>query len=96
MTGANFEQAENSDGKAVFCHNSVLLPDGRLQNVKYTADHFMENVADVSYEGLAVLYQAATVKGSYHTSPAHKHVPVYHPAPMHNTPIHEAVPLYHG
>ena len=100
-TGTNFEATENSDGNAVYGHYSVLLPDGRLQNVKYTADHYTGYVADVSYEGHAVPYQPATVKGGYHAAPNHKPVPVYHSAPVHKpapvyhpAPIHK--PVYHS
>lgn len=32
----------------------VLLPDGRVQTVTYTADHYNGYVADVTYEGEAV------------------------------------------
>ena len=39
-TGTNLEAAESFDEKVVYGHYSVLLPDGRLQNVKYTADHY--------------------------------------------------------
>merc|ERR1712018_669864 len=72
-TGTNFEAAEASDGKAVNGHYSVLLPDGRLQNVKYTAGHYTGYIADVSYEGYA--HRAPVHK------PVHKHAPVYHAAP---------------
>ena len=89
-TGTNFEAAESSDGNAVYGHYSVLLPDGRLQNVKYTADHYTGYVADVSYEGHAVPYQPALVKGGYHAAPVHKPAPVYHPAP-----VHKPAPIYH-
>ena len=33
--------------------SSVLLPDGRVQHVKYQADHHSGYVADVTYEGTA-------------------------------------------
>ena len=89
-TGTNFEAAENSDGNAVYGHYSVFLPDGRLQNVKYTADHYTGYVAEVSYEGHAVPYQPAPVKGGYHAAPVHKPAPVYHPAP-----VHKPAPVYH-
>ena len=89
-TGTTFEAAENSDGNAVYGHYSVLLPDGRIQNVKYTADHYTGYVADVSYEGHAIPYQPAPVKSGYHAAPVHKPAPVYHPAP-----VHKPAPVYH-
>ena len=64
--GTDFEQAENSDGNLVTGHYSVLLPDGRRQNVQYTADHYAGYIADVSYEGYAT---------EYHPTPIHKPAP---------------------
>ena len=72
--GTDFEAAEASDGNLVTGHYSVLLPDGRRQNVQYTADHYAGYVADVSYDGVAAPYAA----------PAHKPAP-YHPAPSQKT-----------
>ena len=48
---ANFNAAESSDGKVVSGSYSVALPDGRIQHVKYTADHYNGYVAEVTYEG---------------------------------------------
>ena len=79
-TGTNFEAAEDSDGSYVNGHYSVLLPDGRRQNVNYKADHYTGYVADVSYEGYAV---PAPVH-----KPAYKPAPVYHPAPAPVKPVH--------
>ena len=53
----------------------VHLPDGRVQTVTYTADHYNGYVADVKYEGTAVYPEAKP----YHPAPA----PKYHPAPVH-------------
>ena len=98
-TGTSFEAAENSDGNAVYGHYSVLLPDGRIQNVKYTADHYAGYIADVSYEGYAApapvhkpapYHPAPVHKPNYHAAPIHKAAPVYQPAP-----IHKPVPVYH-
>ena len=53
-SGANFEAGESSDGHGnVEGSYSVLLPDGRVQHVKYHADHHAGYVADVTYEGAA-------------------------------------------
>ena len=92
-TGTNFEAAEDSDGGYVNGHYSVLLPDGRRQNVKYTADHYTGYVADVSYEGYAA--PAPVHKGApvYHAAPVHKPAPVYHPAPVHK-PVYHPAPVY--
>merc|ERR1712018_552632 len=56
-TGTNFEAAEGSDGKAVHGHYSVLLPDGRLQNVKYTADHYTGYIADFLMKDMLIRHQ---------------------------------------
>merc|ERR1712203_46103 len=53
-SGANFAASENSDAKVVTGSYTVHLPDGRIQTVKYTADHYNGYVADVTYEGTAV------------------------------------------
>merc|ERR1719430_2564562 len=53
-SGANFAASENSDAKVVTGSYTVHLPDGRIQTVKYTADHYNGYVADVSYEGTPV------------------------------------------
>merc|ERR1712088_326752 len=75
--GVNFGQSETSDGKAVHGSYHVLLPDGRIQNVKYTADHYAGYIADVSYEGHAAPYHP----------PAHpKPAPYHPPAPIHPGP----------
>ena len=100
-SGTNIDAAEDSDGNAVSGHYSVLLPDGRLQNVKYTADHYAGYIADVSYEGYAAphapvhkpapVYHAAP-KPVFHPAPK----PVFHPAPkpvFHPAPVH--APVFH-
>ena len=47
-SGANFAASENSDAKVVTGSYTVHLPDGRIQTVKYTADHYNGYVADVT------------------------------------------------
>ena len=96
-TGTNFEAAEDQDASgAVNGGYSVHLPDGRVQHVKYTADHYAGYIADVSYEGYAA---PAPVHKPVHHAPIHKPVPVYHPAPVHkpvfHAPIHNPVPVHH-
>ena len=67
-SGANFRAAETADGKAVQGSYQVHLPDGRVQTVTYTADHYNGYVADVKYEGVAQF-------------PKYEPKPAYHPAP---------------
>ena len=82
-SGANFKAAETADGKAVTGSYQVNLPDGRVQTVTYTADHYNGYVADVSYEGVPHYPEAKpyhpTPKPAYHPHPA----PAYKPAPYH-------------
>ena len=98
-TGTNFEASEDQDGYGVVNGGySVLLPDGRRQNVKYTADHYAGYIADVSYEGYAA--PAPVHKPApYHPAPVHKpvyHAPVHKPAPVfHPAPVHKPAPVYH-
>merc|ERR1712029_255535 len=53
-SGANFNAQETADGKAVSGSYQVALPDGRVQTVTYTADHYNGYIADVKYEGTPV------------------------------------------
>ena len=48
-----YKAEESADGQNVYGSYQVHLPDGRLQTVKYTADHYNGYVADVSYTGEA-------------------------------------------
>ena len=92
-TGTNFEAAEDSDGSYVNGHYSVLLPDGRRQNVNYKADHYTGYVADVSYEGYAAPAPVHKPSPVYHPAPVHRPAPVHHPAPVH-TPVHHPAPVH--
>ena len=73
-SGAKFNAQETADGKAVSGSYQVALPDGRIQTVTYTADHYNGFVADVKYEGTPV-YPKSEPK------PYAPAKPVYHPAP---------------
>merc|ERR1712223_966897 len=74
-SGANFAASETADGKAVSGSYTVHLPDGRVQTVTYTADHYNGYVADVSYSGEAVYPK-------YEPKPYKPHpAPKYAPAP---------------
>ena len=53
-SGADFSAQETADGKVVSGSYQVALPDGRIQTVTYTADHYNGYVADVKYTGEAV------------------------------------------
>lgn len=88
-SGANFRASETADGKVVSGSYSVHLPDGRIQTVTYTADHYNGYIADVSYEGVAAYPEAK----AYHPAKAayHPAKPVYHPAPA---PAYKPAP-YH-
>ena len=66
--GVNFGEDVGSDGNLVTGTYHVLLPDGRVQTVKYTSDHYAGYIADVSYSGVAKY-------------PPVKPAP-YHPAPL--------------
>merc|ERR1712141_440752 len=84
-SGANFKAAETADGKAVHGSYQVNLPDGRVQTVTYTADHYNGFVADVAYEGVPHYPEAKAYKP--HPAPAYKPIPhpapAYKPAPYH-------------
>ena len=69
-SGAKFSAQETADGKAVTGSYQVALPDGRIQTVTYTADHYNGYVADVKYEGTPVYPEAKP----YHPAPK----PGYH------------------
>merc|ERR1712098_736138 len=91
---SNFNAAESSDANGVVTGSyQVSLPDGRIQTVKYTADHVNGYVAEVTYEGTPVYpeyvpppkptYQAAPAP-AYHANTiavAHAPAPAYAPAP---------------
>jgi hypothetical protein len=76
-SGAQFNAQETADGKVVSGSYSVALPDGRIQTVTYTADHYNGYVADVSYSGEAV-YPKYEPKPAYHAAPKYAPKPAYH------------------
>ena len=68
---ANFNAAESSDGNVVSGSYSVALPDGRIQHVKYTADHYNGYVAEVTYEGTPVYPEAKPYAPAPAYAPVH-------------------------
>ena len=75
-SGANFAASEIADGKVVSGSYTVHLPDGRVQTVTYTADHYNGFIADVKYEGTPVYPEAKP----YHPAPYKPAPPLYKPA----------------
>lgn len=66
----DFGHQENRDGKKTEGSYHVLLPDGRVQTVKYYVDGYSGYVADVSYSG-----------HGYHAEPSYHHAPPPPPQP---------------
>lgn len=69
LTANHFGHNEASDGNVVTGEYRVLLPDGRTQIVRYRADHNSGFVADVSYEGEAILIPLPPPGPSYLPTP---------------------------
>ena len=81
-SGTNFNAQEQADGKVVSGSYQVHLPDGRVQTVTYTADHYNGYIADVKYDGHATYpkYEPKPyAPAPYKPAPApYKPAPVYH------------------
>ena len=71
--GVDFGEGVSSDGNLVTGTYHVLLPDGRVQTVKYTSDHYAGYIADVSYSGAAKPYHAPVKPAPYHPAPLPHH-----------------------
>ena len=97
-TGTNFARNEQSDGHNVQGYYSVVLPDGRTQHVKYTADHYGGYNAEVTYDGQATYpehHSAPAYKPApYHPAPAYKPAAPYHPAPAYKPAPYHPAPAY--
>ena len=79
-SGSQFQATESADGQNVIGSYQVALPDGRVQTVKYTADHYNGYVADVSYSGEAKYPPGAS---SYYPKPLpNKSYKVYDPTTL--------------
>ena len=75
----DFGHSQSTDGCATTGKYSVLLPDGRVQTVTYTATCYGGYNADVSYYGEAKPY--VYKKPAYKPAPQYKPAPSYKPAP---------------
>ena len=93
-TGADFDKHEEQDAYGNLQGSyRVNLPDGRVQVVKYTADHENGYQADVSYEGVAQ-YPPEPKEGYGHAGPA-KYAPKYAAAPKYaQEPKYSPAPKY--
>ena len=69
-SGNDFGHREQSDGSVVTGRYRVLLPDGRVQVVTYTADHTNGYQAQVEYEGEAKYDPVAPRRASQAARPA--------------------------
>ena len=86
-SGTDFAKKEVQDPAGVVTGEyRVALPDGRIQIVTYTADHYNGYVADVRYEGAAV----------YPQGPGYGHGPAPHHAAPHRAPLHHGGLVGHG
>merc|ERR1719431_1727935 len=68
-SGNVFNHGSKSDGKVTEGEYRVLLPDGRTQIVKYTADHHNGFQAEVTYEGEAKPYEAPSNNNNRYEAP---------------------------
>ncbi|XP_037088344.1 cuticle protein 7-like [Pollicipes pollicipes] len=87
-TGTNFAKKEESDGHNTQGYYSVALPDGRVQHVKYVADHYGGYNAEVTYEGEAQYPEFHPAPAYKAATPAYK--PAYKPTYSHPAPAYKA------
>eukprot|EP00094_Tigriopus_californicus_P002458 TCALIF_02375-PA protein Name:"Similar to Ccp84Ab Cuticle protein (Anopheles gambiae)" AED:0.07 eAED:0.07 QI:0/0/0/0.5/1/1/2/0/163 len=87
-SGSNFNAQETADGKGVQGSYQVYLPDGRVQTVTYTADHYNGYIADVKYEGEPTYPKYEPKPAPYKPAP-YKPAP-YKPAPYKPAPSYSA------
>merc|ERR1711935_924969 len=91
----DFGHSESRDGCSTSGKYSVLLPDGRVQTVTYTATCYGGYNADVSYYGEAKPY--VYKKPAYKPAPQYKPAPSYKPAPKYKpapAPKYKPAPSY--
>ena len=99
-SGNNYGHEEQSDGNVVSGEYFVQLPDGRLQIVTYTADHYNGYQANVRYEGEAQYPHPSEYKHQSYGPPQPKYEkpkPTYKPRPTYKpkpTPKPTYMPYY--
>ena len=81
-SGNQYNAQESADGQNVYGSYQVHLPDGRVQTVKYTADHYSGYVADVSYSGEAKYPPGSSYYPKYPKPVPNKSYKVYDPATL--------------
>jgi len=69
-------QYEARDGDNTKGSYSVVLPDGRRQNVNYYVNGYSGYVADVTYDGYAKAYDHKTYTAPAYSAPAYS-APAY-------------------
>ena len=83
--GNDFGHTETRDGDYTSGSYYVLLPDGRVQTVKYTADEYNGFKAKVTYSG--------TAKSDYSLSKSSSSKPGPPPIPYNRVRVGKAVPV---
>ncbi|KAF2368102.1 Insect cuticle protein [Trinorchestia longiramus] len=92
-SGANYGHSETSNGNSVEGSYQVALPDGRIQIVKYIADHQNGFQAQVEYEGEARYPEHKPAKQpSYKPEPSYEPQPYQPPQPQYQPQPHQPQP----
>ena len=72
----DMDKYESRDGDKTTGSYSVVLPDGRKQNVNYYVNGYSGYVADVTYDGYAKAYDQKTYSAPSYSAPAYS-APAY-------------------